>query len=390
MSEVRKYVIITVLACLLFALIMPMPAFSRTEERFELITGNTVFGDDFYKSTNIQNLFHQQSLTASDQEQSSLTFPNTLDLSAAGGQGDVGVALPSIAQNVSQSSAATNTGFFSANYNYRPEVDYGNVPVSTNYISSLQQAIQPAPVSLSLFAPEQFGAIAIQNKLKGSAPTNQSSNATKSGTPLNKELNNTMGVNLMGPEFNRSNLLDLLGPKKADSQPEIPLIYPSGFDMAGRDMPVLPNPGIGSFSTNGAGSTGASLTGLLKDSATGSNQTAKSNQTEKNNQTSGANQMAVSDVTAPQNLNYADFNFAATPAQISNMSLVERMWRNAHRGGTMGKAYAGITAAPTWIDPLSTPADIVTVGEHWYLLQSALNMCVPGTQILPRNWDLMF
>ena len=98
--------------------------------------GNTVFGDDFYKSSNIQSLFHQQSLATSDQEQSSISFPNTLDLNAAGGQ-SVNIALPSIEQNVSQSASADSTGFFTANYEYRPEAVYGNVPLSTSYPSSL-------------------------------------------------------------------------------------------------------------------------------------------------------------------------------------------------------------------------------------------------------------
>ena len=72
------------------------------------------------------------------------------------------------------------------------------------------------------------------------------------------------------------------------------------------------------------------------------------------------------------------------------MTLVERMWRNAHRGGMMGKAYAGDTSAPIWIDPYPRPYDLPMVDEHWYILQSALNMCVPGTQIMPRYWSLMF
>ena len=72
------------------------------------------------------------------------------------------------------------------------------------------------------------------------------------------------------------------------------------------------------------------------------------------------------------------------------MTLVERMWRNAHRGGTMGKAYAGDTSAPIWIDPYERPYDVSMIDEHWYVLQSALNMCVPGTQIMPRFWSLMF
>ncbi len=70
--------------------------------------------------------------------------------------------------------------------------------------------------------------------------------------------------------------------------------------------------------------------------------------------------------------------------------MLDRMWRNSHRGGTMGKAYAGDTSAPLWIDPYERPNDVSMLDEHWYVLQSALNMCVPGTQIMPRLWSLMF
>jgi len=89
-------------------------------------------------------------------------------------------------------------------------------------------------------------------------------------------------------------------------------------------------------------------------------------------------------------LTYADFNFSATTEQINNMPLLERMWRNSHRGGTMGKAYAGPTDAPLWIDPYDRPYDVSMIDEHWYVLQCALNMTQPGTQILPRLWSLMW
>lgn len=366
--------------------------------------GNTVFGDDFYKSSNIQSLFHQQSLSTSDQEQSSTSFPNTLGLNSASG-GNVDIALPAIEQSSSQTAAAESTGFFTANYEYRPEAVYGNVPLSTSYPSSLTQAIRPAQVSLSLFAPEQYGAIAIRNKMKelnntAPAPANETANETKSndtGIAVNSELGNGTGSNLLGSGIKQSNLLNLFTAKNASTEPEIPLIYPSDFDMVDKSTPVLPNPGIGSFSTNGAGSTGASLTGVLPTGVVqniqGNNQTFKTNVTGNatgNTTSTGQSHALTTGVSEPQALNYADYNFDATTGQIDDMTLVERMWRNAHRGGMMGKAYAGDTSAPIWIDPYPRPGDLPMIGEHWYVLQSALNMCVPGTQIMPRFWSLMF
>ena len=395
MGVLIRIIAILFAACLVLSALATLCG-ARTEERYEMISGNTVFGDDFYKSSNIQSLFHQQSLIASDQEQSSVALPNTMDLSTAG-DNSVDIALPSIDQNVSKSASADSTGFFSSNYDYRPEAVYGNVPLSTDYPSSLRQAIQPAQVSLTLFSPEQYGTIAIRNKMKelnNTVPSNKPSNETKTnetksnetGIAINSEVGNSSAMNLLGSGYDRSNLLNLFTMKTASTDPEeIPLIYPSDFDMAGRDGPVLPNPGIGSFSTNGAGSTGASLTGLLP----GNNKTSKSNAS--GNVTGTEKNLTVAaGASGPQALNYADYNFDATTGQINDMTLVERMWRNAHRGGMMGKAYAGDTAAPIWIDPYPRPYDLPMVDEHWYILQSALNMCVPGTQIMPRYWSLMF
>ena len=74
-------------------------------------SGNTVFGDDFYKSTNIQSLFHQQSLATSDQEQTSVSFPNTLDLNAANDK-SVDMALPSISAECMSNLVGREHGVF--------------------------------------------------------------------------------------------------------------------------------------------------------------------------------------------------------------------------------------------------------------------------------------
>lgn len=382
MGALIRIIAILLVACLVLSALAALCG-ARTEERYEMRSGNTVFGDDFYKSSNIQSLFHQQSLATSDQEQSSVSLPNTLDLTTAGDK-NVDIALPSMEQNVSQSASAESTGFFTANYEYRPEAVYGNVPLSTDYPSAVRQAIRPAQVGLTLFSPEQFDTIAIRNKMKELNNTvSPAKPSNETGIDINSEPGNSSSMNLLGSGYNRSSLLNLFTPQNTSTNPEeIPLIYPSDFDMAGRDAPVIPNPGIGSFSTNGAGSTGASLTGLIA----GNDRTFKSNAS---GNLSGAekNQTVAA---KPQALNYADYNFDATTDQINDMTLVERMWRNAHRGGTMGKAYAGDTSAPIWIDPYERPYDVSMIDEHWYVLQSALNMCVPGTQIMPRYWSLMF
>jgi hypothetical protein len=169
--------------------------------------------------------------------------------------------------------------------------------------------------------------------------------------------------------------IEYFKPKNASTKPwDMPAVYPWILDLAGKDHPVFPNPGIGTFSTNGAGSTGASLTGLTATATPGDKTTTSVN--------------PIVTPPASNGLTYADFNFNASTEQINSMPILERMWRNSHRGGQMGKAYIGDTSAPYWIDPYERPYDLPMIDEHWYVLQSALNMVVPGTQIMPRFWSL--
>lgn len=410
---VHRLIVLILIACLMLSTLATL-CDARTEARYELRSDGVVIGNDLYSSTSRQTLFHQQSLDSSDAENYLASFPGALEFNAKGSPGDgVDIALPSIHEDTAATVAADSVGFFNSNYNYRTETDYGNVPLSMAYPATVMQAISPAAPVITPMYPEQFGTIAIQNKLKKAKaeaavePANETAaNETKgnesgnlSSIPLNTEATDTAN-----PGFNSSLggktsfLLNITGPKNASSKPEIPRIYPSDYDMLGKDGPVFPNPGIGTFSTNGAGSTGASLTGPIEPVELIPAGSLKGNLTD--NQT--GNQTAIETTVPAQALpvmpsridpaefTYANFNFSATTEQINDMTLVERMWRNAHRGGTMGKAYAGDTAYPLWIDPYERPYDVSMIDEHWYVLQSALNMCVPGTQILPRFWSLMF
>ncbi len=458
-----KISILTMMFLLALALFVPLSSFARTEARYEGIVGDTVFGNDIYASRSIQTLFHQQELNTTDAEHYDLSFPvsgdglnlgptaaeagagvginsgagigtdgtgigigNDLGLGAGIGAttsanivpfGPVNLAFPDIHEDVTQTVSYTSTGFFDSNYNYRPEANYGNVPLSANYISNLQQAIQPAATSLgTALYPEQFDTIALANKAKAAAittpvnttspsndtTTNQEATNQSSGIALNNVSNNSSDAGIISvPDYNQAYAINFFRPKNATSKPsDMPLFYPSVFDTAGKDGPVTPNPGYGTFSTNGAGSTGASLTGIASPGVPAGDQTANQtgNQTGNNTVNQSGNQSGnitvdrtpVPAETTPYGLTYADFNFDATTAQINQMPLLDRMWRNAHRGGTIGKAYGGDTSDPLWIDPYDRPNDVSMLDEHWYVLQSALNMCVPGTQIMPRYWSLMF
>jgi hypothetical protein len=403
-------------------------AFARTEARYLMRAGDVVFGNDLYNSRSIQTLFHQQNLNVSDIEHYNMAFPLFTDgislgptITGAGATVDgvslgagstanvlpfglVNLAFPSIHEDVSQSVSATQTGFFAANYNYRPEEDWGNVPLTTNYPAAVHQAITPAPLfGWTPLYPEQYDTWWVNNRLKElnqakpATPVPQTTNQTTSnqtllnqppsgqslsnqtiralGVPISPYLTNAkVSGQIAAADLKPSLAINYFKSKNASTKPwDMPIIYPSVFDLAGKDHPVYPNPGIGSFSTNGAGSTGASLTGVMPVSAgPAQNQIPSVKPT----------------VSAPSGLTYADFNFSATTEQINSMPILERMWRNSHRGGQMGKAYIGDTSAPYWIDPYERPYDLPIIDEHFYVLQSALNMVVPGTQIMPRFWSL--
>ncbi|AFD00931.1 hypothetical protein Mtc_2196 [Methanocella conradii HZ254] len=334
--------------------ILSTEAFARTEARYLMRVGDdAIFGNDLYNSRSIQTLFHQQTLDTSDVESYDASFSGALPF------GQVSLALPSISEESSQEMSASSVGFFQANYNYRPETVLGNVPLSPDYPEAVQQAIRPASMlGWSQLYPEQYGAIAIRNKLK----------------EMNKS---TPKASTAGANAKAAYSMDLFKPKNASSGPQDePVIYPWYFDMIDKTQTVFPNPGYGSCSTNGAGSVGAARM-TTNNKAAGNQSKSASNSLKPINTTSSG-------------LTYADFSFDATTEQINNMSIVERMWRNSHRGGMMGKAYAGDTSAPLWIDPYERPYVMPRIDEHYYCMQSALNMTQPGTQIMPRFWTLMF
>lgn len=263
----------------------------------------------------IQTLYHSETLDVSDLEHYSMGFPVFTDGTGLGPSivgakvtadgvilgasaaanvlqfGPVNLAFPSIHEDVLQTVTETQTGAFFANYNYRPEAIYGTVPLTTHYAQTLRQAISPAPAfgGAPLY-PEQYDTVwllerqkALNKSASAGAGTNQTgppaanqtnqavSNQSSSedrvdegGIPLNDELvgNSTITGQIKAPDLKPDLAISYFKPENASTDPwDIPIIYPSVYDLAGKDSRVFPDPGIGTFSTNGAGSTGASLTG---------------------------------------------------------------------------------------------------------------------------------
>jgi len=141
-----------VIAFIMFLIILwtvPLNSFARQEFRYELISGDFSFGNDFGRAKDTQNLFHQKTLQTIDDESLNINFPvfdsfnsgsanNILAPGPAEVKGDeltgsanvlpfgpVDLAFPDISQIVFQSIAASSTGFYSATFLGIPPVNTG-------------------------------------------------------------------------------------------------------------------------------------------------------------------------------------------------------------------------------------------------------------------------
>lgn len=177
---------------MIIGLVVPANSWARTEARYEYFIGNTVIGDDLGFTTCKQTLFHQQTLNNVDNEDLGTSFPTSLSLNAPEGSSTgASIALPSISQSTYQSSDATSTGFYNANFLSIPPVNNGAAPV----MAGLNAPISPvaAPTSLigsSMMYPEMENTIPGNNLQKALAktPADDSSKASSSYTSSLKSI----------------------------------------------------------------------------------------------------------------------------------------------------------------------------------------------------------
>ena len=106
---------------------------------------------------------------------------------------------------------------------------------------------------------------------------------------------------------------------------------------------------------------------------------------EKNQSALGWN---ANDKNMPVILSGKTINYDASPAQINNTSIVERLWRNSHQGALLDAAYEGNAAWPTWIDPLRNPFALLYCGDPFTTIKSALEMTMPGHYLIQSYWSL--
>lgn len=126
------------LGLLLICLMLIVGPANSTESRLEFWSGNVVFGQDFVNNGMSQDLFHQQTLAATDTEALSISLP----ADTGGGT----TFSPSISQTSSGTTVATSTGFFEANYLGTPGLNFGAAPVGVG------QSGVSSPVSTAKFS----------------------------------------------------------------------------------------------------------------------------------------------------------------------------------------------------------------------------------------------
>lgn len=81
-------------------------------------------------------------------------------------------------------------------------------------------------------------------------------------------------------------------------------------------------------------------------------------------------------------------DFVATPGQINNTSVTERLWRNSHQSNALNYLYEGEAARPTWIAPAKNPYELIDCGESSKAIKSSIEMTRPGKYLTRSYWSI--
>jgi hypothetical protein len=90
----------------------------------------------------------------------------------------------------------------------------------------------------------------------------------------------------------------------------------------------------------------------------------------------------------PVILSTRTIDFDASPAQINNTSIVERLWRNSHLGHLLPYAYEGDAAYPSWLMPVKNPYGLMEMQCPTNVFSLALDKTRPGSYLIRSFWTL--
>ncbi|BAI61278.1 hypothetical protein MCP_1206 [Methanocella paludicola SANAE] len=369
----RKPLTILLVSILVVISTMPTVSWARTEARYELIAGDVFFGNDLGQWVTKQSLFHQNTLQTEDLEHLNIDFPikaddlglgPTIGTAEADGValtgsanvlpfGPVNLAFPDVHQDAFQSIAATQTGFFTANTVGIPPANLG----SYELISGPGAFLSPVSAPSSIAGPYMPYA----------------------------EMTNII------PGYERQKAIIKKKSNLADQEFVWPYSIPTAKAASGSlalDTSSLSSPGYVPDvpSLEGVKSVNPNAGSVLKSQVRDPTGAAGISRQEVTG-VEGVVPGSYMGGGAQNYLAYPFFPFAAKAEQISQMSLLDRMWRNAHLG-TMGRAYEGLTAYPTWILPLDYTKSAINMADWAAVNREALKYTLPGTHIMPRLWDI--
>ena len=78
----------------------------------------------------------------------------------------------------------------------------------------------------------------------------------------------------------------------------------------------------------------------------------------------------------------------ASPQEVANKTIMERMWRNVHINYNLDRAYVGETASPDLIYPIKDTYTLMPFVPDSVSISAALNMTKPGMHIRRIFWPV--
>ena len=78
----------------------------------------------------------------------------------------------------------------------------------------------------------------------------------------------------------------------------------------------------------------------------------------------------------------------ASPEEVANMTIMERMWRNVHLNYNLDRAYVGETAFPQLIYPIKDTYTLMPIVPDQVSISAALNMTQSGRHIRRIFWPV--
>ena len=350
MGILKAMLVILSIACLV-AVFATTGASARLEGRWALQVGNVVTGMDFSIQHPMAALFHQQELKTTDVEHYDLAFPAFADglhpgpTAAEAGVGvgvGTGTGVGTDSTGIGAGSGLVPGAGATASSNIVP---FG--PVNLAFPDIHEDVLQTVSSTSTGFVMANWAYIAdtaVGNL--GSAPIGVH---LPYGSPFKSK-------KLLGSEF----LWPYMTP--ISRAPAGSFKMDTGDMLIGRDI------------TDGMQSP--SFTGNMSMS------------TPANNTTTNVSAQNTTGNTPVTSVRKPYIDPKSTKEQIQDMTILQRMERNAFVGSTMYKAYEGTVQSPTWIDPNDNPRGVFNQINMYTILDVAHKKTLPGTHIAPVFWDM--